>query len=46
MWYAAIVDPILLLIVLGYYKWVCKLEKRAVSKQGTNGVNQLNQKGG
>ncbi|MEK3988883.1 MULTISPECIES: hypothetical protein [Robertmurraya] len=26
IWHAAIVDPILLLILLGYYKWICKLE--------------------
>lgn len=26
IWHAAIVDPILLLILLGYYKWVCNLE--------------------
>ncbi|WP_075983549.1 hypothetical protein [Bacillus massilinigeriensis] len=28
--YAVIVDPILFLILLGYYKWVYKLEKKAV----------------
>lgn len=32
LWHAAILDPILLLILLGYYKWVCKLEKKAISK--------------
>ncbi len=30
--YAVIVDPILLLILLGYYKWICRLEKEAVLK--------------
>ena len=29
IWHAAILDPILLLILLGYYKWVCFLERRA-----------------
>jgi hypothetical protein len=29
LWHAAILDPILLLILLGYYKWICRLEKRA-----------------
>lgn len=28
LWHAAIVDPVLLLILLGYYKWVCKLENQ------------------
>ncbi|MDQ0973738.1 hypothetical protein QFZ31_003616 [Neobacillus niacini] len=29
LWHAAILDPILLLILLGFYKWICKLEKKA-----------------
>jgi hypothetical protein len=29
LWHAALLDPILLLILLAYYKWVCSLEKRA-----------------
>ncbi|MBT2728197.1 hypothetical protein J7E63_14750 [Bacillus sp. ISL-75] len=29
LWHAAILDPFLLLILLGYYKWICKLEKDA-----------------
>jgi hypothetical protein len=29
LWHAAILDPILLLILLGFYKWICHLEKRA-----------------
>jgi hypothetical protein len=29
LWHAAILDPILLLIVLGFYTWICKLEKKA-----------------
>ncbi|TDK58166.1 hypothetical protein E2K98_24945 [Bacillus salipaludis] len=28
LWYAAIIDPVLLLILLGYYKWICKVEKK------------------
>jgi hypothetical protein len=32
MWHAAILDPILLLILLGYYKWICKLEKEEVCR--------------
>lgn len=30
IWHAAIADPILLLILLLYYKWICSLEKKAV----------------
>ncbi|WP_423802320.1 hypothetical protein [Neobacillus sp. SAB-20_R2A] len=30
LWHAAILDPILLLILLGYYKWICRLEKRSI----------------
>ncbi|WP_066062705.1 hypothetical protein [Neobacillus soli] len=29
LWHAAILDPFLLMIVLGYYKWICRLEKIA-----------------
>ncbi|MGJ7913298.1 hypothetical protein [Neobacillus sp. LXY-1] len=29
LWHAAILDPILLLILLGYYKWICQIEKAA-----------------
>ncbi|MEH7332040.1 hypothetical protein V7161_05340 [Neobacillus drentensis] len=25
--YSAILDPILLILLLGYYKWICKIEK-------------------
>ena len=32
LWHAAIIDPILLLILLGFYKWICKLEKKAASR--------------
>lgn len=32
LWHAAFLDPILLLILLGYYKWICALERKAVSK--------------
>lgn len=34
IWHAAIADPILLLILLGYYRWICRLEKLACLKQG------------
>jgi hypothetical protein len=29
LWHAAIINPILLIILLGYYKWICHLEKKA-----------------
>lgn len=32
LWHAAIIDPILLLILLGYYKWIVRLERKAVRK--------------
>lgn len=32
IWHSAILDPVLLLILLGFYKWVCKLEKKAAIK--------------
>ncbi|MED3561306.1 hypothetical protein [Bacillus xiapuensis] len=32
-WHAAILDPILLLILLGYYKWVQHLERKALGKK-------------
>jgi hypothetical protein len=28
MWHAVLIDPILFGILLGYYKWICKLENR------------------
>ncbi|WP_223590010.1 hypothetical protein [Neobacillus bataviensis] len=31
LWHAVILDPILLLILLGFYNWICKLEKKAAS---------------
>ncbi|TWD91654.1 hypothetical protein FB550_12196 [Neobacillus bataviensis] len=31
LWHAVILDPILLFILLGFYKWICKLERRAGS---------------
>ncbi|WP_409305745.1 hypothetical protein [Peribacillus sp. SCS-155] len=30
--YAAVINPVLLLILLGYYKWICKLEKLAINR--------------
>ncbi|TDK59794.1 hypothetical protein E2K98_17880 [Bacillus salipaludis] len=32
LWHAAILDPFLLLILLGYYRWVRHLEKKALGK--------------
>lgn len=29
LWHAALLDPVLLLILLGFYKWICKLETDA-----------------
>jgi hypothetical protein len=34
LWHAAIVNPILLLILLGYYRLVCRLENRALLRNG------------
>lgn len=31
--HSAIIDPILLLIVLGYYKWICKLENKLLARK-------------
>ncbi|MGM0923312.1 MAG: hypothetical protein ACQEWW_19205 [Bacillota bacterium] len=33
LWYSAIIDPLLLLIVLGYYKWICKLENKLLASK-------------
>ncbi|WP_342429690.1 hypothetical protein [Neobacillus sp. FSL H8-0543] len=33
IWHAAIVNPILLLILLGYYRWVCILENKALLRK-------------
>lgn len=32
LWHAALIDPILFLILLGYYRWICKLEQKAISR--------------
>jgi hypothetical protein len=32
IWHSAILDPILLLILLAYYRWICRLEKKACSQ--------------
>ncbi|MBQ4870156.1 hypothetical protein IHQ11_27285 [Priestia megaterium] len=32
LWYSAIVNPILFLILLGYYKWVLKAENKLLTK--------------
>ncbi|QCJ42736.1 hypothetical protein FAY30_12905 [Bacillus sp. S3] len=32
IWHAAIINPFLLLIVLRYYKWICKVEQKSVCK--------------
>jgi hypothetical protein len=29
LWHAAIIDPILLIILLVYFKWICNIEKKA-----------------
>ncbi|MCH1624066.1 hypothetical protein [Fredinandcohnia quinoae] len=29
VWHSAVVNPVLLIIVLTYYKWICKLEVKA-----------------
>jgi hypothetical protein len=31
LWHSAIIDPLLLLIVLGYYKWIYKLENKLLA---------------
>lgn len=36
LWYSAILDPFLLLILLGFYKWICYLEKRNSNCGPTN----------
>ncbi|MBV7506531.1 hypothetical protein KW850_14800 [Bacillus sp. sid0103] len=33
LWHAAMTNPVLLLILLRYYKWICKLEKKACKLQ-------------
>ncbi|MDQ0246342.1 hypothetical protein J2S09_003946 [Bacillus fengqiuensis] len=33
LWHAAAVDPILFLILLGYYKWICKLENKLLTSK-------------
>ncbi|EKN65521.1 hypothetical protein BABA_20321 [Neobacillus bataviensis LMG 21833] len=33
IWHAVIINPILLLILLGYYKWICKLEEKVACKK-------------
>jgi hypothetical protein len=33
LWHSLIIDPILLLILLGYYKWICKLETKTIKWQ-------------
>lgn len=32
LWYAAILNPFLLLTLVNYYTWICKLEEKAVCK--------------
>jgi hypothetical protein len=27
LWYSALIDPVLLFILLSYYKWICRIEK-------------------
>jgi hypothetical protein len=33
LWHSAIIDPLLLLIVLGYYKWICMLENNLLTSK-------------
>ncbi|CAM3540526.1 hypothetical protein [Cytobacillus oceanisediminis] len=33
IWYSAIVDPILLLVLLGFYKWIIWLETKGIQKK-------------
>jgi hypothetical protein len=33
LWISAVINPILFLILLGYYKWICKLEIKAISRK-------------
>ncbi len=28
LWYSIIIDPFLLIILVSYYKWICKIEKK------------------
>lgn len=30
LWYSILIDPILLLILVKYFRWICKIEKRFV----------------
>jgi hypothetical protein len=32
IWHSVLLDPFLLLILLGYYKWICILEQKACSQ--------------
>lgn len=32
LWYSMLIDPILLIILVKYYKWVCKIEKASLLK--------------
>ncbi len=33
LWHSAVLDPFLLLMILRYYKWVCKIEEKALSRK-------------
>ncbi|MBD0381209.1 hypothetical protein [Paenibacillus sedimenti] len=32
-WHSLVINPILMLILLGYYKWICRLEKKLIIGQ-------------
>ncbi|WP_308301710.1 hypothetical protein [Neobacillus cucumis] len=32
LWHSLFVNPILLMILVGYFKWICKLDKRSTVK--------------
>ena len=33
IWHAAMINPILLVILLGFYKWICRLEENVACKK-------------
>lgn len=33
LWYSLIANPILFLMLLGYHKWICRIEKKVFHKQ-------------
>ena len=35
IWHSVFLDPLLFLFLIGYYKWICKLEKKALAQSDT-----------